>query len=98
MNSFPPTLESLATRLTSLEAEIKDNHESHGAIYARIEAVERGHAVLDTSLTNIWTVLKEIQSDVKELKEKPGKRWETLATSIIQWLILGALGAAVIFK
>lgn len=98
MNSFPPTLESLATRVTALENDIKENHESHGAIYARIETVERGHAVLDTSLTNIWTVLKEIQSDVKELKEKPGKRWDIIVSETLKWAVVAALGAMVVFK
>lgn len=98
MNSLPPTLESLAARITVLENANKENHESHGAIYARIEAVEKGHAVLDTSLTNIWTVLKEIQADIKELKEKPGKRWDAVVTEVVKWLALAALGAMVVFK
>lgn len=71
---------------------------SHGSIYARIEAVEKGHAVLDNSLTNIWTVLKEIQSDIKDLKAKPGKRWEMVVDKAVEWVVIAALGAAVIFK
>lgn len=98
MNSTPLTLESLAVRVTALEKTAEENHESHGAIYARIEAVEKGHAVLDTSLTNIWQVLKEIQSDVKELKDKPAKRWDLIISESIKWLALAALGAMVIVK
>lgn len=98
MNTAPITLESLAVRVTALEKTASENHESHGAIYARIEAVEKGHAVLDTSLENIWTVLKEIQADVKELKDKPTKRYDKAVDTIVQWLIVGILGAAVIFK
>lgn len=98
MNTTPITLESLAVRVTALEKKASENHESHGAIYARIEAVEKGHAVLDTSLENIWTVLKEIQADVKELKDKPTKRYDKAVDAIVQWLIVGILGAAVIFK
>lgn len=98
MNTVPLTLEALAARVTSLEKSIAENHESHGGIYARIEAVEKGHAVLDTSLTNIWTVLKEIQADVKDLKEKPGKRWDTILTEAIKWVVLGFLGAKIAFK
>ena len=98
MNSTPLTLESLAVRVTALEKTAEENHESHGAIYARIEAVEKGHAVLDTSLTNIWQVLKEIQSDVKELKDKPAKRWDLIISESIKWLALASLGAMVIVK
>lgn len=98
MNSLPPTLESLAARVTALESTAAQNHESHGEIYARIESVEKGHAVLDTSLTNIWTVLKEIQSDVKEMKERPTKRYDKVVETVVQWLIVGVLAAAVVFK
>lgn len=98
MNSTPLTLEALAVRVTALEKTASENHEAHGAIYARIEAVEKGHAVLDTSLTNIWTVLKEIQADLKELKEKPAKRWDMVVSESIKWVALAALGAMVVFK
>ena len=98
MNTTPLTLESLAVRVTALEKGVTENHESHGAIYARLEAVEKGHAILDTSLTNIWNVLKEIQSDIKELKEKPGKRWDMVVDEAIKWIAIAALGAAVILK
>lgn len=98
MNSTPLTIEALAVRITALEQSAKENHESHGEIYARIEAVEKGHAVLDTNLTNIWKVLKEIQSDVKEMKERPTKRYDKVLDTVVQWLIVAILGAAVIFK
>lgn len=98
MNSLPPTLESIATRVTALEGTAKENHESHGKIYERLDILEKGHAVLDTSLNNIWTVLKEIQADVKEMKERPGKRYDRVVEIVVQWLIVGILGAAVIFK
>lgn len=98
MNSTPLTIEALAVRITALEQSAKENHESHGEIYARIESVERGHAILDTSLTNIWTVLKEIQADIKELKEKPAKRWDVIVSETIKWIVVAVLGALVMFK
>lgn len=98
MNSTPLTIEALAVRVTALEQTAKENHETHGEIFARIEAVEKGHAVLDTNLTNIWKVLKEIQSDVKEMKERPTKRYDKVVEVVVQWLIVAILGAAVIFK
>ena len=98
MNSLTPTLESLATRVAALEMSSKENHESHGKIYERIDGLEKGHAVLDNSLANIWQVIKESQADVKEMKERPGKRYDRVVEIIVQWLIVGILGAAVIFK
>lgn len=98
MNSTPLTLEALAVRVTALEKTAAENHESHGAIYARIESVEKGHAVLDASLANIRTVLEEIRADVKDLKDKPGKRWDSLVTEALKWVVLAMLGATVVFK
>ena len=98
MNTTPLTLESLAVRVTSLEKTASENHESHGAIYARIEAIEKGHAILDTNLANIWKVLNEIQADLKDLKEKPTKRWDLIVSETIKWAVIAALGALVALK
>lgn len=98
MNNTPLTMEALAVRITALEKKAAENHESHGAIYARIESVEKGHAVLDTSLANIRTVLEEIRADVKDLKEKPARRWDTVVTEALKWIVLAILGAIVVFK
>lgn len=98
LNNTPLTLEALAVRITALENTAKQNHETHGEIFARIESVEKGNAVLDASLQNIWTVLKEIQADVKEMKSRPIKRYDMIANAILQWAILAILGAAVVLK
>ena len=98
MNSVPITLEGLAVRVTALENSEKENHESRGKIYARLEAVENGHAVLDSSLKSLKDLCEEIRADVKELKEKPAKRWDMIISEAIKWLVLAALGAMVIFK
>lgn len=98
MNTAPITLESLAVRVTALENTAKQNHETHGEIYARIEAVEKGHAILDTNLANIWKVLNEISADVKEMKARPARRYDKAVDTIVQWLIVGLLAAAIVFK
>ena len=98
MNSTPLTVETLAVRVTALEKTAAENHESHGAIYARIEGLEKGHAVLDTNLANIWKVLTEIQKDLKDLKERPAKRWDMVVSEAVKWFIIAALGAMVIFE
>lgn len=98
MNSAPITLESLAVRVTSLEHTAHENSENHGKIYARIEAVEKGQAVINTSLVNIEKVCDEISADVKALKERPMKRYDAIANAVLQWLVLAILAAVVVFK
>lgn len=98
MNSAPLTLESLAVRVTSLEHSAEKNSVDHGKIYGRIEAVENGHAILDANLQNVKSLCEEIRSDVKELKEKPAKRWDMVINEAVKWIVIAALGAMVIFK
>lgn len=98
MNSIPLTLEALAARITALEEANDKNHESHGTIYARLDSLENNHTALSVSLDSIKTVLDEIKADVKDLKDKPGKRWDMIVSESIKWLVLAALGAMVIFK
>lgn len=98
MNSAPLTLETLAVRVTALEHTSERNSEDHGKIYARVEAVEKGQAVVNNNMDNIITVCNEIKQDVKELKEKPVKRYDSLINSIAQWGAIAALGAWLVTK
>lgn len=98
MNSNPLTLETLAVRVTALELESTRNKEAHEKIYSRVEELENGHAVTDSNLKNIENLCNEIRADVKELKEKPAKRYDGLVSAVMQWAIIGLLSASIIFK
>lgn len=98
MNSIPITTDTLAARVVTLEREMKEVREELQDHAARIEKNERGHDIVETELTSIRSLCAEIKADVKELKERPVKRYDTIATAIVQWLILAVLGAAVVFK
>lgn len=98
MNSAPLTLETLAVRVTALEQTASKNSLTHGELYARIEAVEKGQAVINSNLSNIEKLCNEICSDVKELKEKPAKRYDGLVSAVMQWAIIGLLSASIILK
>lgn len=78
--------------MVSLEHTADKNSEDHGKIYARMETVEKGQAVVNNNMNNIITVCNEIKHDVKELKEKPAKRYDSLINSVVQWAVIAALG------
>lgn len=42
--------------------------------------------------------LAEVKSDVKELKDKPAKRWDQVVGIILQWAIVGLLAANTFIK
>ena len=62
------------------------------------EAEERLHrgditlALIDQHLNNIDTTLTDVSLSLKLLKEKPGKRWESVVTQILSWAVALLLG------
>lgn len=46
--------------------------------------------VFDTEQKHIKQDVSEIKTDVKSLKDKPGKRWENVVEKLI-WLVVGAV-------
>lgn len=92
------TIETLAVRVKALEDERDRSSEARGKIYARLEAVESGQVAINTNLANIEDVCNEIKADVKDLKERPAKRYDNLVESVLQWAVIGILGAVVAFR
>lgn len=92
------TIEALAVRVKTLEEKAEKNSQDHGQFYARIEATEKGQGIIQADLSNIKTLCNEIKADVKDLKEKPAKRWDGLANSVIQWAVLALLAAYTALK
>lgn len=82
-------------RLTALEDRAKSN--SH-----RLDELEKRQDNLDDLVSTVKVLavreeavesdVKEIKSDVKSLKEKPAKRWESVVTQIITLLVAAVVG------
>lgn len=85
-------------RITAVEESIKSAHH-------RIDEVQENQKVLLEMNANIKLLteqfktqskeLTEVKSDVKELKEKPVKRWDSIVATIIT-VITSALSGAVL--
>ena len=48
-------------------------------------------ARLDMRLKGIDDKLEELTADVKSLKEKPARRWETISGTVMQWVVTALL-------
>lgn len=48
-------------------------------------------ALIDKELKHINSKLDELTASVNALKEKPAKRWESVSTTIIQWVVTALL-------
>lgn len=72
----------------ALEFEKESRSRAHEKIYERLGDLERGMATVTTQYTNIASQLATISADLNALKERPGRRWETVVAAIIT----GAVG------
>lgn len=82
-------------RLTAIEERSKSNTHRLDAVEKRQDSFDKlvsSVEVLATRQEVVESDVKEIKVNVMALKEKPAKRWETLALDVIKMLIAAALG------
>ena len=48
-------------------------------------------AVLNTRLQQIDDKLDELATDIRAIKEKPARRWESISASVLQWIVTALL-------
>ena len=88
----------LTSRVKALEEDVRRNQNTHKEFYGKFEALQTQHAIIDERYSQIQTTLVQIQTDLKGLMAKPGKRWESLVSTVLQWAVLAVLAAAVAIK
>lgn len=81
--------------LSALEQRSKSN--SH-----RLDALERQTEAVNHLATSVAVMAEKVEStgekvdglcvDVQEIKQKPGKRWETIVTTILTVLVSAVVG------
>ena len=82
-------------RLTEVEAREKSNTHRLEELERRVGKLEEQNttvAVLEVRMKSIEVKLEELCSDVKSIKAKPAKRWETLVTQVISILVAAVVG------
>lgn len=84
---------TMRERISALEEDSKKNAEAHREFYGKFEQMKVDNAVANNNMMNITSTLSEIRADVKELKEKPAKRYD----AIVMYIITSVLGALVGF-
>ncbi|MBC8571051.1 hypothetical protein [Zongyangia hominis] len=85
-------------RIKALEGDSERNQKTHKEFFSRFEEMKVEAKGIQKDFQNILSVLNEVKSDVKELKDKPGKRWESVVNLLLQWAVLGLLAATMIFR
>lgn len=64
--------------MTQAQKEIKGHTE-------RLSDGDTKFAVMELQLATIVNDTKEIKADLRELKEKPGRKWEGITEKITNW-------------
>lgn len=81
-------------RIKRLEDDFKElknkNSDDHKEFYDRIESVEKDMVESQGDRQHITQQLNEINLNVKSLMQKPGKRYETIVTSVLT-AVIGAI-------
>ena len=79
-------------RILILEEAEKLNREAHNKIYGRLEETNVNYTETRLNIQNIFKTLDEMSRDIKSMKERDGKRWDSVVTSIIVAIASGAVG------
>ncbi len=70
----------------------KQNSSSHERIFDRLGELEKQEGIQLVQYKHIMEKLDQLAGDVKELKAKPGKRWEGIVEKAIGILVAAVLG------
>jgi len=88
------------SRISALEKDGERNSTQHREFYNNFKDIAVKQEVSDNTMQNMFSVLSEIKNDVKELKEKPVKKWDNISTYTLTAIIGTILGYffSVVFK
>ena len=86
-------------RLLEIEKDIQRNTVTHKEFFDRFEKRNGRMVGYEKDMTYLTATITDISNNVKEIKEKPAKRWDTvvacaltaLVSAIITFLLSGVL-------
>lgn len=94
------SLEDQAIKLTEVEERSKGNSRRIESLEKKVDDLADVVGVLQAmkkDLEYLTDTVKETKDDVKSLKEKPAKRWDSLVEKII-WGVVGAVLTFILAK
>lgn len=82
-------------RIDGLEAEVKEIRSEQKILHEmnkNIAVLAANYEMQGEKIKAIESDFKDLKNDVKELKDKPAKRWDILTTAILTSLVSGIAG------
>lgn len=80
---------SYEQRIIELEKKAEINSKQHQRYFDDFKQIAVSDGITQERYATILKAVESIQTDLGEIKDKPGKRWETI--------VLGVIGAVVVF-
>ncbi|MEN6313266.1 MAG: hypothetical protein ABFD25_03340 [Clostridiaceae bacterium] len=90
LTSLEGSMKTIFNRVDGQEVEIKEIKSDNKILHE----MNKNIAVLANNYENQGKKIDVIEKDVKELKEKPVKRWDTVTTVIITAIVTGIVAFA----
>lgn len=72
----------------------KQNSSSHERFFERLGELEKQEGIQNVQYENILEKLDRLAGDVKELKAKPVKRWESIVETVLGIVVAAVVGFA----
>lgn len=79
-------------RILELERDIQRNAETHKEFFNRFEQMNGRIVGYEKDMSYLTSTVSDISKDVKEIKEKPGKRWDTVVACVLTSVVGAVIG------
>lgn len=74
-------------RIAEIEKDIQRNQTTHKEFYDRFEKMNGRMVGYEKDMSYLTSTVADISKDVKEIKEKPVKRWDTIVAAVISAVV-----------
>lgn len=79
-------------RIKELEKDSQRNQTTHKEFFARFETLNRQLVGYEKDMSYLTATMTDISKDVKEIKEKPSKRWESIVACALTTVVGAVIG------
>lgn len=79
-------------RIKELENDIRRNQQTHKEFFDRFEKINAQVVGYEKDMSYLRTMVADISKDIKEIKEKPAKRWDTVVVCILTSVVGAVIG------
>lgn len=86
------TIAEYGERIKTLEEKINKNSLDHKEFYGKFEEIHIENKETQINVNQIMKTINEIAIDVKDIKERPARRYSDIIKTIITVIVSGIIG------